>query len=85
MKNKFLLTAAIVTAMSMVAPTMASAAEIPAPAIELSDVAATEAQQTTSTEDTEEVVPDTTVEDTEEAAPETPADHTEDAAPEATQ
>lgn len=86
MKNKFLLTAAIVTAMSMVAPTMASAAEIPAPAIELSDVATTEAQQTTSTEDTEEVVPDTTVEDTEEAAPETPeaqpSEDTEEAAPE---
>ena len=83
MKNKFLLTAAIVTAMSMVAPTMASAAEIPAPAVELSDVATTEAQQTTSTENTEEVVPDTTVEDTEEAAPETPAEDTEEVTPEA--
>ena len=82
MKNKFLLTAAIVTAMSMVAPTMASAAEIPAPAIELSDVATTEAQQTTSTENTEKVVPDTTVEDTEEAATETPAEDTEEAATE---
>lgn len=85
MKNKFLLTAAIVTAMSMVAPTMASAAEIPAPAIELSDVATTEAQQTTSTENTEEVVPDTTAEDTEEAAPETPAEDTEEVTPEASE
>ena len=87
MKNKFWLTAAIVTAMSMVAPTMASAAEIPAPAIELSGVAATEAQQTTSTEDTAKAAPETTVEGTEEAATETPAtqpaEDTDEAAPEA--
>lgn len=83
MKNKFLLTAAIVTAMSMVAPTMASAAEIPAPAVASSDAAITEAQQTTSTEDTEEAAPETTVEDTEEAAPEAPAEDTEEAATEA--
>ena len=83
MKNKFLLTAAIVTAMSMVAPTMASAAEIPAPAVALSDAATTEAQQTTSTEDTEVAAPETTVEDTEEAATEAPAEDTEEAAPEA--